>query len=152
MYKFMIVLLLAAVVALFLIPGPGDRPILKLENFKPDMTLPATLSDLLDDEQDQVEITRVYKWQDENGVWQFSNRPEDANGAEVIELDGIINTMGPLPEKNSPVAAAPTQTTSGPSLTTVPLSQAMDTLDKARQLQETIDNRKSDLDKAIGTQ
>jgi hypothetical protein len=154
-YKFMIVLLLVVVAGLFFIPGPGDQPILKLEDFKPDLTLPETISELLEEAQaeDQNQITRVYKWRDENGDWQFSNRPEDANGAETIELDGVINSMGSLDEaiKNAPAAAAPTQTPSYPSLTTIPLSQAMDTLDKARQMQETIDSRKSKLDKAIGT-
>jgi len=148
----MIVLLLVAVAGLFFIPGPGGRPILALQDFKPDLTLPSTLSDFLEEgnEEDQNQVTRVYKWQDENGVWQFSNRPEDANGAEVIELDGVINSMGPYTAtETKPSAAAQTQTSPGPSLTTVPLSKAMDTLDKARQMQETIDSRKSDLDKAL---
>jgi hypothetical protein len=38
-------------------------------------------------------VTKVYKWKDENGVWQFSNTPVDEPGVEVIELDGQINTI-----------------------------------------------------------
>lgn len=150
----MIALLLAAVVVLFFITGPDGEPILTREDFKPEVTLPA-VSDLLDehDQEDQSQVTRVYKWPDENGVWQFSNRAEDANGAEIIELDGIINTMAPLSvvERNSAVATGQNQTSPLPALTTAPLSQALDTLDKARHMQETMDNRKTELDKAIVT-
>jgi hypothetical protein len=151
----MIGLLLAAVVALFFIQGPSGEPFLTLESFRTDFTLPATVSDLFGEDSDtnQSQVTRVYKWQDENGDWQFSNRAEDANGAEVIELDGVINSMGPLRavEKSAPITAAPDETSAPPSLTTIPISKAMDTLDKARQMQETIDSRKTEVDKVLET-
>jgi hypothetical protein len=151
----MIVLLIVAVAGLFFISGPDGEPILKLKDFKPDMTLPESVSEMLDEglEDDEGQITRVYKWQDEKGVWQFSNRPEDANGAETIELDGVINTMGSLEEleRNSPSKDPEPRTESMPSLTTVPFSKAMETLDKAGEMQQTVDKRKSDIDKALGT-
>lgn len=153
MYKIIIVLLLVAFAGLFFIKGPSGEPFLTLEDFKPAATTLAKVSDMLDETKAGAEgqATQVYKWQDENGLWHFSNRAEDENGAEVIELDGIINTMAPIEvlERNSPAAVRQVQTSSLPSLTTVPLSQAMDTTNQARQLQQTLDDRKAELDKAI---
>lgn len=155
MYKIMLVLLLVAFAGLFFIKRPSGEPYLTLEDFKPGVTILATVSELLDETKagSESQTTQVYKWQDESGIWHFSNRAEDASGAEVIELDGIINTLAPLEvlERNSAVATRQAQTALLPSLTPAPLAQVLDTTNQAKQLQQTIDNRKSELDTAIKT-
>ncbi|MFT5208412.1 MAG: hypothetical protein ACI9CE_000126 [Flavobacterium sp.] len=61
-------------------------------------TVPSSLDELTPSAADTVLSgpTKVYKWKDENGIWQLSNREEDGQGAagnavETMELDGDIN-------------------------------------------------------------
>jgi len=149
----MLVLLLVALASLFFLHGPSGKPFLTWGDFKPDEKLTGQISELLEDTQSesQNQPTEVYKWQDKDGVWQFSNRAEDAVGAETIELNGAINTMAPLAAsaEKSPVTTKQTPALPIPSLTTAPIDQALDTINQAKQLQQTIDKRKSDLDEAI---
>ena len=92
----MILIVLLACVVPFFIKGLDGRPLMTLEYWKMDM--PELPMDLLTEAvQESVpvtpEVTEGYRWQDENGVWQFSNNPNDALGAEVMVLDGRINII-----------------------------------------------------------
>lgn len=154
MYKLMIMLLLLGLVGLFVIKRPGGETFLSLDDFKPEISVADSVDRLWGEEQAERasgQPVQVYKWQDENGIWQFSNRAEDAAGAETMELDGVINTMPAVAMPEPATAAKPEKSaaTSMPSLTTVPLSDAIETINQAKQLQQTIDDRKSELDKAI---
>lgn len=146
MIKVMILLLALAFGGLFFIEGPGGEPILSLEDLKPDLSAG-------EPEQAQ-EPAKVYKWQDENGVWQFSNQPQDAvvseaSGGELVEYDGNINTM--------PAVSAPSSTEkSKPSInipsgvTTVSGQQATEMMDTVNNLQESVDERKAEMDRLTG--
>lgn len=86
-------------------------------------------------------------WQDEDGVWQFSDNPNDAPGAEVMELDGKINTIesvAPQPVTKSPTAI--------PGVATVSPGQAAELINTVNNLQETIYQRKADMDALSGMQ
>jgi hypothetical protein len=83
----MILIVLLACVVPFFIKGLDERPLMTLEYWKMDM--PELPMDLLTEAvQESVpvtpEVTEGYRWQDENGVWQFSNNPNDALGPEVM--------------------------------------------------------------------
>jgi hypothetical protein len=152
MFKFMIFLLLAAFAGLFFVNGPNGSPMLTIEDFTPEM--PSSMS-----AKDDQEPTMVTRWKDENGVWQFSNRPQDSQQGEVIELDGDINTM---PSVDTSILSAgssrPSSNSSGASpkftipsgLTTVSGDQAQQMMDTVTNLQQTVDDRKAELDKLSG--
>jgi len=151
MIKIIIALVILACAGLFFIKGPDGEPLITIEELKSDFSLPdipnvTTASE--EPDEDSSKAVEVYKWQDEEGNWHFSNQPEDAEGAETIELDGLINTIPAYQapeEKKAKVAA-----TSQPNISAVPsLSQGLETLNQAKQLQSTIDQRKADLDKAL---
>lgn len=137
----MIVVLLAAFVGLFFLNGPNGEPLLTLDDLKP--TLPEVESSPVP--------TKVYKWQDENGVWQFSNQPVDEGQGEVIELDGKINIM---PAVDTSILGASPKASNSPSLgmsippglTTVSGDKVQEMMDTVNNLQETVDNRKSEID------
>ena len=80
-------------------------------------------------------------------MWQFSDNPNDAPGAEVMELDGKINTIESVAPQ--PATKAPT---SIPVVATVSLGQAAELMDTVNNLQETIDQRKADMDALSGMQ
>lgn len=140
--KVMVFFLVAAFSGLFFLKGPGGEAILSLEDFKPDV--PKIESDPLP--------TKVYRWQDENGVWQFSNQPADENQGELVELDGKINTMPAIDVTtlNSARNKSGADRSSGMSmptgLTTVSGSQLEEMMDTVNHLQETVDNRKAEID------
>ena len=81
--KAIILVLIAAFAGLFFIKGPNGEPFMTLEDLKPSVPEVKTT----------IAPTKVYKWQDENGVWQFSNQPRDEGQGELVEFDGKINTM-----------------------------------------------------------
>ncbi|MFT7243158.1 MAG: hypothetical protein ACI82A_000500 [Candidatus Azotimanducaceae bacterium] len=137
----MIFVLLAAFVGLFFLKGPNGEPLLTLDDLKP--TLPEVESSSVP--------TQVYKWQDENGVWQFSNQPVDEGQGEVIELDGNINIM---PAVDTSILNAGRKASSSPSpamsippgLTTVSGDKIQEMMSTVNNLQETVDNRKAEMD------
>ena len=152
MIKLMIFIVIIACVGLFFIKGPDGTPLLSIEEFMADLS-PANFSasDLLPSavqsaaESSAPAITKVYRWQDENGVWQFSDNPNDEPGAEVMELDGKINTIesvAPQPKKKSPAGI--------PGVATVSPAQAGQLIDTVKNLQENIDQRKADMDALTG--
>ena len=102
-------------------------------------------------QSDVPEVTEVYRWQDENGVWQFSNNPNDAPGAEVMALDGKINIIesAQLPPTASPETRKSIPS-SIPGVATVAPEQAAELMDTVTNLQDTIDQRKADMDAISG--
>ncbi len=150
MIKIMIAVVILACIGPFFIQGPDGEPLITIEDLKPDFSLPSVTAKLDDRDDSGSKPVKVYKWQDEEGNWHFSNQPVDAEGAETIELDGIINTMPAFkaPEKKKTTVAAASQ----PNTTLVPtISQGLETLNQAKQLQSTIDQRKADMDRIIQT-
>lgn len=138
--KIVILVVIAACIGPFFIKGPDGKPLLSLDDLKPsgepESVAPAPVT--------------VYKWQDENGVWQFSSDPVDAEGAATMELDGNINIMPSTPvagsadSKPGPYAALPA------GVTTVAPDQIQEMMDTVNNLQETIDDRKAEIDKGVG--
>jgi hypothetical protein len=138
--KAMILILMAAFAGLFFVTGPGGEAVLTLEDFKPE---PA--------EMDAGQApTKVYRWQDENGIWQFSNQPEDETQGELLELDGKINTMPAVDASilNQKQVASKQSTMSVPSgFTTVSNDKVEEMMDAVNELQSTVDSRKAEIDK-----
>jgi hypothetical protein len=149
MIKVLIALLIIAFGGLFFIKGPSGEPILTLSDLKPDISVPSaeSLAAKADLPKEISKPVKVYRWKAEDGNWHFSNKESDAIGAETMELQET-NTMPAFkaPEKQPTEEVA----TSQPKITPIPgISQGLETLNQAKQLQSTIDKRKADLDKAL---
>ena len=139
----MIVIVVLACLGLLVIKGPDGKPLMSFDEFfsspKPSVA----------EQNRKIEPTKVYKWQDEKGVWQFSNTPVNDSKAEVVMLDGQINTMdayvAPRQEKKTtstnPFAALPS------GLTTVSPDKIGEMMESVNNLQETVDQRKAEIDR-----
>ena len=157
MIKLLIGVLIIACIAPLFIKGPDGEPIMSFDDWK--IELPDSLDELFAGRKTepsapaQSEPTTVYKWQDEDGQWHFSNTPPDMETAEAMELDGNINIMeafeAPAKEEATTVASGDgsTQMTGLPTVTPDQLKQTMETV---TNLQETIDQRKEDMDEVTG--
>lgn len=140
--KAMILVLIAAFAGLFFVKGPNGEPFMTLDDLKPSVPEVKTT----------VVPTKVYKWQDENGVWQFSNQPRDEAQGELVAFDGNINTM---PAVDTSILKTDSGASSGsrgtginipPGLTTVSGDKVEEMMDTLNNLQQTVDDRKTQLD------
>ncbi len=155
MVKILIGLLIIACIAPLFIKGPDGETIMTLDDWKID--LPESLGDLLPGAAPEVQNlapsapATVYKWQDEDGQWHFSNTPPENGVAEEMELSGDINIMEayvPPEEPTGTETAAATGIPSGP-MTATP-DQVREMMETVTNLQETMDERKAEIDKITG--
>lgn len=156
MIKLLIGVLIIACIAPLFIKGPDGEPIMTFDDWSID--LPDSIDELLSTgntepaDPEQSQPTTVYKWQDENGQWHFSSTPPDLETAETMELDGNINIMDafePPPREETTVATGDAMSPV-PGLTTATPSQIQEAMETVTNLQETIDQRKEDLDAVAG--
>ncbi|HIG42064.1 MAG: hypothetical protein ABGY96_29295 [bacterium] len=143
--KVMILGLIAAFVGLFFVDGPSGEPILKLPDLNPET------AELLNTPGEPI---RVYKWKDENGIWQFSGEPVEGEHVEVMELDGKINTIPAVSvaaDKAGGVQGSASGLPATPhGLTSVSPDKIAEMMDSVNNMQETVDGRKALVDKNTG--
>ncbi len=143
MIKLMIGIVILACGGLFFIKGPDGKPLMTIDELF-SAPKPSTA-----EANRNIEPTKVYKWQDENGVWQFSNTPVTAQEAEVVVLDGQINTMDAYvaPKESRQTEAASPFSALPPGVTTVSPDKIGEMMDTVNNLQQTVDDRKAELDR-----
>lgn len=155
MIKLLIGLLIIACILPLFIKGPDGEPIMSLSDWVPEV--PDAVSDLAGEvTPDPVssDPVTVYKWQDEDGQWHFSNQPPEVpDGAETMELSGDINLMESveIPEKRqqpTTTASASTPSFTGPM--TVAPEQVKEMMETVNSLQQSVDDRKKEIDALSG--
>jgi hypothetical protein len=100
--RLLLLLLLFAALAPFVLPLNHGKPLLSLERLRlpamPEISLPS-----VQESQDNPTVT-AYKWRDAEGNWQFASEPPQGLPYETIELDPNTNLLQGL--KNTPAPAA----------------------------------------------
>ena len=146
--KILIVVVILACLGPFFIKGPDGEPLMTLDDLRPEAPeLPSVAP---------AEPVTVYKWQDENGVWQFSTEPVDGVEAETMQLDGKVTTLDALtPEDYRRASGEPTRdrpaSFEAPSgLMSVSPDKVQEMMDTVNTLQDTVDERKAEMDKVAG--
>jgi len=160
MVKLMVIVVILAGVGLFFLKGPDGKPFLTVDDFAvelPDSPASMLPQQLQPEEPDTV--TKIYKWKDEDGVWQFSNSPQDKEGSELIEFSAqtnIIQSYSPPPlttvppTKREASGGEVSTSDSIPGVMTVSPEQAAEMMKTVKNLQSTVDQRKADLDALSG--
>jgi hypothetical protein len=92
-------------------------------------------------------VTQVYKWRDEQGVWQFSDGPNVAEGAALVEISNQINSMPALDSTEDEAAQSAGLTAS--DLTAPDLSVGPELLMQMGQAMEAYQKAIDDQDKAL---
>ena len=152
MIRLMIGLLIIACIAPLFIKGPDGEPIMTLDDWKFDV--PDSVAGLFGGDSPVAlpgteTVTApdlpVYKWQDEEGQWHFSNTPP-AGGAEEVEI-GDVNLMEAYVPPAEPEQAPAGQVASMPSPSPVVSGrQVKEMMETVNNLQETLDQRKAEMD------
>jgi len=128
--KILMGLLVLGIAGLFFIKGPSGEPFLSLDDLIPEVPVDKS-----------SEPVTVYKWQDENGIWQFSNEPVQGKDVEAMELKGAVNVMPATPTS----ANRATTTAGSPAIPGVSeMAKATENIDA---LKSTIEERQAELDK-----
>lgn len=108
-----------------------------------------------------------YRWQDENGVWQFSELPNrntlnlvvrtdpDANLLDGLSEDQIDAAFGRVKNTNSIMENNPLANGEGleqtlPIPTTIPITEIPKLIDQAKDVQRIMDERMRQVDNALG--
>lgn len=159
MVKVMVLLLIVAFAGLFFIEGPNGKPMLSLSDLKPEVPnvpkLPESLTGSVVDSSEGT-TSEVYKWQDADGQWHYSNKPKDKGNGEVMIVDGDINIIPAVDPaviaKLNRKAAAPKQAQTKSfkvpeGMTSVSGDKVEAMMDTVNGLQDTVDARKKALDK-----
>ena len=143
MIKLMIGVLILACGSTFFINGPDGKPLMTMDEFLSRSTPSSAVNNK------DIEPTKVYKWQDEHGVWQFSNTPVAEHETEIVMLDGQINTMDAYvaPKKVEKAGASSAFSALPPGLTTVSPDKIGEMMDTVNSLQDTLDQRKVEIDR-----
>ncbi|MGS2718194.1 DUF4124 domain-containing protein [Eionea flava] len=112
--KVMCALLILGCAGLFILKKPDGRPVLSIDEFLPDTSEISTLAQTLLDEFDNIyneastilaetensdiqqsvepaNDSKIYRWKDNNGNWQFSDTPPSNQTAEAIQVSGDLN-------------------------------------------------------------
>lgn len=95
-----------------------------------------------------------YKWQDENGSWHYSDQPQAGQNIETVTVDTNVNLIQGLKvEKKKEYAVAKTnkpaaEMPSVPLPMTVPLDKVTQMLDDANNIQQLMDDRTDQIERA----
>lgn len=158
-YKLMIIAILGSLVLPFIIPGPDGKPVMdwrplvdpqqwqhgvagvfqRMRGAVRDSVeqLPE-LGDVLAGESDD----QYYRWQDENGVWHFSDTPPPDREFEQLKLPEVANPLPvQLPEANTE-SSAKNQSSQSLGLG-LPTPKAVQ---DAKAIQALLDQRAEDLE------
>lgn len=87
---------------LCILPGPTGKPVIAWRDLVPDPKAVTKLGQLSDDILPGVSTpTQLYKWQDSEGRWQFSEQPphDPAIQFSTVTVSDKINTMTPPPDE-----------------------------------------------------
>ena len=149
--KLLGLVLLLGFMGFFVIKRPDGQPWLSVSDLAPD------LSELKDEMGDAMprEPAHVYRWQDDEGVWQFSDQPpEQMADLEMVELHPDRNLIQglrtPEHESNAESIEAPdTSVNPLPLPTTVPMEDIPQLLEDAKQIQQLMQQRQQQLDSAL---
>lgn len=109
-----------------------------------------------------------YRWQDEDGVWQFSELPNrntlnmvvrtdpNANVLQGMDEDQINTALGRISNTNSivennPLAKGEDLEQTLPIPTTIPITEIPDLIEQAKDVQRIMDERMQRMDMVLGT-
>ncbi len=150
-YKLIILALIGALASPFFIKKPDGTPLLTLKQIM--RQADSSTAKLGSSSSNQ---TKLYRYKDDKGRWQYTDRPPESQAAEKVTLNKPITSLKTitLPEgfgepKEAEQRFDPTEDTGARlPITTAPLNKVPEMLDQIEGIQEKFDARQSALDAA----
>ncbi len=149
-YKLIILGLIGALAAPFIIKKPDGTPMMTLKQFMPDVS--SSITNLKNASKGD---TQLYRWKDDKGHWQYSDTPKDSGDAEKFKVKTQIISMKTIelpegygePKKKERFDPLADDGTNIP-ITTAPLSKVPEMLQQIEGIQGKFDARQKQLDAA----
>ena len=98
MIKLMLLGLIGLLVAPLIIKGPDGRPIMSLDN----LNLFNSQKSAYNQSNDKSSLTTVYKWQDAEGQWHFSDNKIKGENHQTLRYNSNSNVIQSLAKKEEP--------------------------------------------------
>ena len=144
--KLLLLALVAGLAAPFILKGPNGQPLLNYKDFIP------TTDSVINSVTPKTE-TKLYKWKDAKGHWQFGDTPPDSVAAQEMQVKTQINAMKTieLPEgfkekKEEPEEGFDPLSSGASPLSTAPIEKVPEMLDQIEGFQQKLDGRAKKLD------
>jgi hypothetical protein len=145
--KLLLLALVAGLAAPFFLKGPNGLPLLNYKDFIP------TPDSVMNSITPKAE-TKLYKWKDAKGHWQFGDNPPEGVGASTMQVKTQINSMKTieLPEgfKNNtgtePEKGFDPLSSGASPLSTAPIDKVPEMMDRIESYQQKLDDRAKTLD------
>jgi len=150
-YRLLLTIIVLASVMPFIMKGQDGRPLMTMANLKmPDLKIPGkdAVGTLIDDTRDNTSleekdaVVKVYRWQDDGGVWHFSDDANPEGQSEVVDVQ--LNAS--VTETNTVQAAGASQVPGAdvdkllqPGF--IPVLHAGEALDQARNVEKLLQQR-----------
>ncbi|MFC3033683.1 DUF4124 domain-containing protein [Pseudoalteromonas fenneropenaei] len=165
---FFILLMLVAVASLFMLKRPDGKTWLSFSALSESSqqmfdeqlhTLKQSSATLLEQAKSVVDSNdnsaqqpnpTIYSWQDAQGVWHYSDRPNPAGPSQTLELDPSRITVIPA-ESQLPAAQVKSSTPakSDIGLTTLNPQAIKQTLQDAKNVQQLMDERQKQIEEQL---
>ncbi len=147
--RLMIFVVVLALAGPFFIKGPDGHPLWTMTSVKHSVVtgwdrLQRSLFDKTDLPGVSTDVT-VYRWQDENGQWHYTQEPPQNMASDVLLIDPETNLIS-LPALPAPVVAedrpsAATEPVTAPSGPLPNIEQTQKLIEDAQALQGVVDKR-----------
>lgn len=149
-YKIIILALIGALAAPFILKKPDGTPMMTLKQFMPDAS-----SSIKQLKSLGKADTQLYRWKDEKGHWQYSDTPHESAQGEKFQVQTTINSMKTIelpegfgePRKKERFDPLDNSGVNIP-VTTAPLSKVPEMLQQIEGIQDKFDARQQQLDAA----
>ena len=160
--------LLLAVMVLFVLKRPDGQTWLSIDNITYTIIDTIGQNDVISDAENALNTafenvsnrldkntnsgtkTIIYRWQDAQGAWHFSDKPNTQGVSETVELNSQDITVIPAisldKEQTVPTLSIQKHLPESPINR---LLEAKNVLDDAKQVQGLVDKRQAELDRAI---
>lgn len=156
--KLIMGLLVLGMAGLFVIKKPDGSPWLNINDFLPDQSNIAEISQTANKALKSAESSisrsesntssnagKIYRWKDQQGNWQFSDTPPENLAAETIQVSGHLNRdlAEPAPVEVQPEAASQSDTATpvASPLTAFSPEKVQKLMEDTQKVKELMENR-----------
>lgn len=163
-YKFLISLMLCAVISLFFINKPNGQKLLTTAVIQQDIThvfeqvktgMSNTQRDIFTGNNDAPKSVTLYRWQDSQGQWHFTDKENNNPNSTENTHAMTITANTPLTSQNKPPPTTintdntASQAPTNAPLSALPLMNAFNTLEDAQHIQTLMDQHGEQLENSI---
>lgn len=144
-YRTLLTIIVVACLMPFVIKGRDGRPLMQLTDLKmPALAVPGkeSIGGMTDSfaSSTQTEKVTVYRWQDDQGIWHFSDAENPSGQSEAVQVS-LDRTIPGTPVNEASAQARPASRAEEMLAEPMPLLHAGEILEQARNVETVLQQR-----------